>query len=129
MNAPGALRFAWLLAIAACVSCRPTNQIESPLTGKVWSRTGRTGLPGEMLIFLKDGTLLMDSCWETHRLAIWKQIGETRLIFVEDGAETPVEVLKITADELRILLKVPQGEAEKHYRYQRAPFLCPDMKR
>ncbi len=36
---------------------------------RVWQQTGTEGQPGVIRIFLSDGTLVMDSCWDTHRLA------------------------------------------------------------
>jgi len=110
------------------VSCSSSITPE-PLIGRAWIRTDQTELPGEMLLFLKDGTVLMDSCWETYRLATWKQTSDNKLIFVEDQMETPVELLKLTADELHIRLELPREMRERRFRYQRSPYLCPDMKR
>src|SRR5690606_3675735 len=42
------------------------------LTNRVWVKEDDGGLPGVMRIFLSDGTLVQDSCWETHRLSEWK---------------------------------------------------------
>ena len=44
----------------------------SLLVGRVWVRSDSTGLPGVMRVFLSDSTLIMDSCWETYRLARWQ---------------------------------------------------------
>jgi len=39
------------------------------LAGQAWVEAKpQSGLPGVMMVFLSDGTLLMDSCWETYAL-------------------------------------------------------------
>ena len=42
------------------------------LTNRVWVRSEDGQLPGSLKIFLGDGTLVQDSCWETHRLSPWE---------------------------------------------------------
>ncbi len=46
-----------------------------------------------MRVFLPDGTLVMGSCWETYRLAQWRQVSDRFLMIVEDGQEIPTEIL------------------------------------
>ena len=49
------------------------------LLNRVWVKEGdASALPGAMHIFLADGTLVSDSCWETYRLSNWSQVSETR---------------------------------------------------
>ena len=57
-----------------------------PLTDRVWVKAGETSdLPGVIKIFLSDGTLVQDSCWETHRLSAWQQTGAKSVSWNEDG--------------------------------------------
>jgi hypothetical protein len=95
----------------------------------VWIQTG-SDLPGVMRIFLADGTLVMGSCWETYRLAQWRQVSEGALVIVEDGQEIPAEVLDAPANELRLRLTLVGGEKkDEAYRTAPVPYVCPDMPR
>ena len=48
------------------------------LVDRVWTKADGD-LPGIMKIFLSDGTLVQDSCWETHRLSSWELTSDTTL--------------------------------------------------
>jgi len=99
-------------------------------TGKVWVQAGSPDLPGTMRIFLADGTLVMDSCWETYRLAQWRAESERSLVVVEDGQEIPTEIVNASADELHLRLKLVGGEEKDEvYRPATVPYVCPDMPR
>ena len=54
--------------------------------GKAWLSTDADASPGTLRIFLPDGTLLMDSCGETYRIARWRALDEHRLEWTEDTA-------------------------------------------
>lgn len=98
-------------------------------TGKVWGQTG-SGLPGVMRIFLADGTLVMDSCWETYRLAQWRQVSDRSLVIVEDRQEIPTEILDGPENELHLRLTLVGGETKDEvYRTAPVPYVCPDMPR
>jgi len=91
-------------------------------TDRVWVRQG-TDLPGAFQIFLSDGTLVSDSCWETHRLSAWKMADATHLSWEEDGMPVPAEIVSLSADEL--VLKSPLGE--QRFKPAEVPYACPDM--
>jgi hypothetical protein len=98
------------------------------LTNRVWMRDGEDGLPGTKLIFLSDGTLVQDSCWETYRLSPWTMTSDTALSWNEDGMEIPAEIVSITGSELVLRLSLVGGESdEQRYSAAAVPFLCPDM--
>lgn len=122
-----------LLALVPLFGCQPAvlpEPSEPSFTGKVWTRTDSPDLPGVMRVFLPGGTLVMDSCWETYRLAQWRQVSERSLVIVEDGQEIPVEVLDAPANELRLRLTLAGGETKDEvYRPAPVPYVCPDMPR
>ena len=101
-----------------------------PFTDKVWVRSDSTGLPGVLRMFLSDGTLVMDSCWETYRLARWRALPDGAVVWEEDGAEIQAQVAEAseTALVLRLAL-VGGGTAEEQYRKAEVPYVCPDMPR
>lgn len=98
------------------------------LTNKVWVKDGDDdAIPGVIKIFLSDGTLVQDSCWETHRLSAWQTTGPHSVSWNEDGAEIKADIVTLTADELVLSLKLRGGDVEEHYVPSPVPALCPDM--
>lgn len=79
---------------AACRSpsadrqARPASPAAPSFVGTIWISTDPSAAPGTLRIFLPDGTLLMDSCGETYRLARWQAIDERRIEWHEDTART-----------------------------------------
>ncbi|MGH2400518.1 MAG: hypothetical protein ACRDF6_11815 [bacterium] len=99
------------------------------LADRVWVRSDSTGLPGVMQIFLSDSTLVMDSCWETYRLARWQMESDTTLRWQEDGADIRATIRSLNDKELVLLVRLRDGSQEQHYTAASVPYLCPDMKR
>jgi hypothetical protein len=98
------------------------------LTDRVWVKAGDDGsLPGVIKIFLSDGTLVQDSCWETHRLSAWHAGEDMSLSWNEDGMEIKAEVVTLTADELVLSLKLMGGDVEERYTPATVPYVCPDI--
>ena len=102
---------------------------EPTLTNRVWVRSEENpGLPGSMLIFLSDGTLVQDSCWETHRLSPWEMTGAKSVQWDEDGTKIDADITSLTAEALVLTLKLKGGESqEQHFAPAAVPYLCPDM--
>lgn len=101
---------------------------EGTLTDRVWVRTEEGQLPGSMLIFLSDGTLVQDSCWETHRLSPWEMVSGTSVKWDEDGVEIAADITSLTPDELVLTLKLRGGETqEQHFAPASVPYVCPDI--
>jgi uncharacterized membrane protein len=114
--------------LTAGVRGRPAQQFGS-LTGRVWARADSTGLPGVMLIFLDDGTLVMDSCWETYRLARWQRESDSTLRWQEDAADIRATIRSVTDSELVLAVHLRDGSETQRYTAAPVPYLCPDMKK
>jgi hypothetical protein len=98
------------------------------LTDKVWVKAGdEAALPGVIKIFLSDGTLVQDSCWETHRLSPWQMSDAKSLSWTEDGTEIKADIVTLTANELVLSLKLKGGAVEEHYTPAEVPSVCPPM--
>jgi len=100
-----------------------------PFTDKVWVRSDSTELPGVMRVFLSDGTLVMDSCWETYRLAKWRALPDGAVAWEEDGAEIQARVVEASETVLVLRLELVGGATEERYRKAEVPYVCPDMPR
>ena len=96
------------------------------LVDRVWTRAGGD-LPGVMRIFLSDGTLVQDSCWETHRLSSWELTSDTALKWNEDGMDIAADIVSLTDAELVLSLKLGGSAVEEKYVTATVPFVCPDM--
>jgi hypothetical protein len=128
-----AAAFAFAFSLAGCQrqGTADTAQAEetSALVDRAWTRSDSTELPGILRIFLSDGTLVMDSCWETYRLSRWRKESDTLLIWREDTAEIRAEIVSLSAEELVLRLALTGGEEEQRYRPAPVPYVCPDMPR
>ena len=98
------------------------------LTDRVWVKEGdEAALPGVIKIFLSDGTLVQDSCWETHRLSAWQMSGDKAVSWNEDGMEIKADIVTLSADELVLSLKLIGGDIEERYKPATVPYVCPDV--
>jgi hypothetical protein len=95
------------------------------LTNRVWVKEGdQAQLPGVVKIFLSDGTLVQDSCWETHRLSAWHKDGDAAVGWNEDGMDIKADIVTLNADELVLNIV---GIGEERYTLATVPYVCPDM--
>ena len=135
-----ALMTAWgvgtcaLPAMAQDTEAPPTEEAmaepgsDNPLLDRVWVRSDDgSGMPGSMQIFLSDGTLVTDSCWETYRLSEWQQVSDTEISWDEDGMKIDAAITSLTTDELVLNLKLIDGDQEQRFVPATVPYLCPDM--
>ena len=99
------------------------------LVNRVWTRTDASGLPGILRIFLANGTMVLDSCWETYQLVDWRMVTDTRLVWREGVIDVPAEILDLTPEELVLRLDLRGGSEDEHYQAAAVPYLCPDMPR
>lgn len=100
----------------------------NPLLNKVWVRTDAdTALPGPMQIFLADGTLVTDSCWETYRLSKWQQVSDTSISWDEDGMTINADIASVSDTELVLNLKLGGDVQEQRFTTASVPYVCPDM--
>ncbi|HTN64338.1 MAG TPA: hypothetical protein VL147_22740 [Devosia sp.] len=101
---------------------------ENPLLNRVWVRTDADpSLPGPMQIFLDDGTLVSDSCWETYRLSKWEQVSDTAISWEEDGMTINADIASLSPTELVLNLKLGDEVQEQHFAVATTPYVCPDM--
>jgi uncharacterized membrane protein len=121
---------ALLIALAPCEP-RGARQpaAAGALVDRVWLRSDSTGLPGVMRIFLSDSTLVMDSCWETYRLARWQLESDSTLRWREDAADIRAAIRSLHDKELVLFVSLRSGSEEQHYMAAAVPYVCPDMKR
>lgn len=96
--------------------------------GRTWVSTDPAAAPGTLRIFLADGTLLMDSCGETYRLATWRTLGRGRIAWTEDGVRIAADVSRPSAGELRLRLHLRSEVKDERYRLATVPFVCPDAR-
>jgi hypothetical protein len=130
-----------ILAVMACQSgdgSRSGNpstrvaeraRVTNLLVGKVWLRAEPTSAPGTMRIFLANGTLVMDSCWETYRLVSWRSVSESVLEWKEDASVIEARVASVSDAELSLQLKLQSETVEERYRRALVPYTCPDLPR
>jgi hypothetical protein len=97
--------------------------------GRVWVSTDASAAPGTFRIFLADGTLVMDSCWETYRLAPWRPIDHRRIEWTEDTVRIEAQITQLTAERLQLRLQLRGEVKEETYRLAKVPTVCPDMPR
>tara|TARA_R110002124_G_scaffold36451_12_gene117405 strand:+ start:116 stop:544 length:429 start_codon:yes stop_codon:yes gene_type:complete len=102
----------------------------NPLLNKVWIRADADeALPGPMQIFLADGTLVTDSCWETYRLSKWQQVSDSAISWDEDGMTINADIASLTETELVLNLKLGGDMLEQRFTTAEVPYVCPDMKK
>jgi hypothetical protein len=127
-----------LLASAMLVACaaparhdpQPRETPRAPdFVDRVWVSTEAASAPGTLRVFLRDGTLVMDSCWETYRLARWRRLDDQRIEWSEDGAPIEARVTRLTDEAFHLRLELRGGAKEEAYRPAVVPTVCPDMPR
>ena len=103
---------------------------ENPLLNKVWIRADAdAALPGPMQIFLDDGTLVSDSCWETYRLSRWQQVSDSAISWDEDGMTINADIASVSATELVLNLRLGSQVQEQRFVSATVPYVCPDMEK
>lgn len=126
-----------ILAVAAGTMATMVAPIASaqtppadPLVGRAWIETkSQSGLPGVMMLFMADGSLLMDSCWETYALRKWSRTSHDTVTWDEDGAKITAKVKSVSPSQLTLSVKAGKDTVEHRYSVAKVPYICPDMKR
>ncbi len=104
------------------------DRSDNALLNKVWVRSDADeALPGPMQIFLGDGTLVSDSCWETYRLSRWQQVSPEAISWEEDGMTINADITALSDSELVLNLKLGNETVEQRYVSATVPYVCPDM--
>lgn len=105
-----------------------SEPLSRSFTNRVWVKADDDGtLPGVMKIFLSDGTLVQDSCWETHRLSKWTLSGADALSWNEDGTDISATVVSANSATLHLQLQLGADLVDERYIAATVPYLCPDM--
>lgn len=96
-------------------------------SNRVWVKFDSGDLPGVTRIFLSDGTLVQDSCWETHRLSHWQMTSDTTFTWNEDGVDIAAEIVSVSANDLVLSVGLGSETVEERYVAATVPYVCPDM--
>jgi hypothetical protein len=124
-----------LVLLCACTTSRSLTPPggdaprQRELVGTVWVSTDASAAPGTFRLFLPDGTLVMDSCWETYRLAPWRPIDHRRIEWTEDTARIEAHITQLTDERLQLRLQLRGEVKEETYRPANVPTVCPDIPR
>jgi len=97
-------------------------------TDRVWLRADAGSAPGAMQVYLSDGTLISDSCFETYRLSSWRLEGED-LVWSEDEIDIRARLVSVDSNALVLRLMLRGGEEEQRFTAATVPYVCPDMPR
>jgi hypothetical protein len=125
------LRRLSVVGFTLLTSCGPAHVEvlqERSFVGKTWLSTESSAPLGTIRIFLPDGTLLMDSCGETYRLARWTSMNDTRIAWEEDTARIEADVTQAAADVLELRLHLRSEVKVERYRVAKIPYVCPDSR-
>ena len=101
--------------------------LKRSFTNRVWVKTETDDLPSVLKIFLSDGTLVQDSCWETHRLSKWSMTGDADLSWNEDGMNIAASIVSVNSSELHLQLQLGGSKVDEYYTTATVPYVCPDM--
>jgi hypothetical protein len=93
---------------------------------RIWTLPEPAERPGVIKAFLSDGTLLQDSCWETHRLSHWQSEADGSLLWREDGVEIRAAIVTLNQTELVLRLDLVDGPTEERFVPATVPYVCPD---
>jgi hypothetical protein len=119
-----------LLSLILSIVCSPAciERPDASFIGRMWLSTDPSAAHGTIRVFLPDGTLLMDSCGETYRLARWTAIDENRIAWEEDGARIETDIAQPAADALELRLYLKSEVKVERYRLAQVPYVCPDSR-
>ncbi len=117
----------WLVVISAlvlgCSHPEPKEERSLPhgtgedttFVNRVWKVAESTGMsPGQLVVFLSEGTLVFASPNETPALGTWRCDGGG-LTMVEEGIAYKVDILGISGAEFRIRSHNPGGFVDTRF--------------
>ncbi len=127
-----------VLGLVAVAACSYVPKVAMPGSGsdmtrdlvvdRVWLDTGDDAPAGALRAFLSDGTLVMTSCVEVYRLAPWRWIDGSRLVWEEDGRSIRGEVVLAGRDELVLAIELESGTDTRRFTAAEAPVVCPSLR-
>ncbi len=127
--------FVALLALGACgylpevaVPGSASAQTREFVENRVWLDAGDDAPRGALRAFLSDGTLVMTSCVEVYRLAPWRWVEDSRLVWEEDGRSIHAEVVLAGRDEMVLAIALGDETVTRRFSAAEAPVVCPDLR-
>ena len=127
-----------VLAGLALSACSYVPKVAMPGSGddatralvvdRVWLDTGDDAAKGTLRAFLSDGTLVMTSCVEVYRLAPWRWVDDSRLVWEEDGRSIHGEVVLAGRDELVLAIALDDETVTRRFSAAQAPVVCPALR-
>lgn len=122
------MRKAWhvvlmLGLLAACsktepvvaVASAPASEAKPTFVNKVWRVSESTGMsPGQLVVFLSDGTLVLASGNAEPALGTWRT-EKGALTMIEEGIAYPTDILSLSPAEFRIRSHNPGGNVETRF--------------
>jgi len=127
-----------VLAGLALAACSYVPNVAMPGSGddatralvvdRVWLDTGDDAAKGTLRAFLSDGTLVMTSCVEVYRLAPWRWVDDSRLVWEEDGRSIHGEVVLAGRDELVLAIALDDETVTRRFSAAQAPVVCPELR-
>jgi hypothetical protein len=114
-----------LLILAGLAGCSRKEPPAQPLPAtpaervtfvdRVWKVADSTGMtPGQLVVFLSDSTLVFASPHDEPALGTWGYVAGS-LTMVEQGIPYTVEILELTANELRLRSHNPGAPVETRF--------------
>ncbi len=106
----------------------PALPAEEPVTfvNRVWEVAESSGMsPGQLVVFLSEGTLVFASTHGTPALGTWKYDGGS-LTMIEEGLHYKVDILELSNDEFRIRSYNPGGFIDTRFVLAEGPPLATD---
>ncbi len=100
-----------------------------PWVNRLWINNSENNRPGDLRIFLANGMLVMDSCWETYRLAKWERRSDSVVVWREDTAEVEAHLKMVGPKELEMRLMLVGDTLTERYQEADVPYVCPEMAR
>ncbi|MFO1210931.1 MAG: hypothetical protein U1E40_17210 [Amaricoccus sp.] len=95
---------------------------------RAWLDTDPGAAKGTLRAFLSDGTLVMTSCTETYRLAPWRWVDGTTLVWEEDGKNVRADVVMAERKEMALVIDPDGMNQSRHYAAAQSPVACPDLR-
>lgn len=106
-----------VLSAGGCSPRRPesggsASSRPASFVNRVWMAADSTGVqPGQLYVFLSDGTMVITSPQGTPTLGFWSR-DSLGLVLVEEGIPYAADIVELTEGEFRIRSHNPGGELE-----------------
>jgi hypothetical protein len=93
----------------------PASSGPASFVNRVWKVAESSAMtPGQLVVFLSEGTLVFASTQGTPAFGKWTYDGQS-LTMVEEGISYPVDIVSLSASELRIRSHNPGGVVETRF--------------